>query len=61
MQLYDTEADVSEKQNLEAAHPDIVQRLTKQLEQWVSDGRSTPGQPQQNDTTVDIWKKNYLK
>ncbi len=61
VQLYDMEADVSEKQNLEAAHPDIVQHLTTLLEQWVANGRSTPGQPQQNDVEVDIWKKNYLE
>lgn len=61
VQLYDMETDVSEKQNLEASHPEIVQRLTQLLEQWVANGRSTPGAPQQNDVEVDIWKKNYIE
>ncbi len=60
VQLYDMEADVAEQHNLEAAHPDIVQHLTSLLEQWVANGRSTPGAPQQNDVEVDIWKKNYI-
>jgi arylsulfatase A len=57
VQLYDLEADVAEKTNLEAKHPEIVERLTKQLEKWVADGRSTPGKPQQNTTPVTIRRK----
>ena len=34
----------------------MVERLTKLLEKYVADGRSTPGRPQQNTTPVDIWK-----
>ena len=29
-------------------HPEIVARLTKLLEKYVADGRSTPGAPQKN-------------
>ena len=36
---------------------EVVERLTKQLEKWVADGRSTPGKPQKNTTPVEIRKK----
>lgn len=58
VQLYDMDHDIGEKTNVEAAHPDIVKRLTSLLEKYVADGRSTPGAIQKNDSTVDIWKKN---
>ena len=56
IQLYDLATDVGEKNNLQAAHPKIVARLTKLLEKYVSDGRSTSGAKQQNTTPVNIWK-----
>jgi hypothetical protein len=31
-------------------------RLTKLLESFVAQGRSTPGSPQSNAVDVDIWK-----
>jgi arylsulfatase A len=34
-----------------------VARLTKLLEKYVADGRSTPGAKQQNDVQVKIHKK----
>jgi arylsulfatase A len=65
VQLYDMSVDDSEQKNLQAEHPEIVARLTKQLEQIVADGRSTPlrqaqgeaGPKQKNDVPVDIFKK----
>ena len=57
VQLYDMTADIGERKNLQAEHPDIVARLTKKLEKIVADGRSTPGPNQQNDVVVDIYKK----
>ena len=56
VQLYDLAKDITEKDNLQASHPEIVARLTKILEKYVADGRSTPGAPQSNTTPVDIWK-----
>jgi arylsulfatase A len=56
VQLYDLTADLGEKRNLQAAHPEVVARLTRLLEKCVADGRSTPGPPQRNDAKVDIWK-----
>jgi len=56
VQLYDMTNDEGEKINLEAKHTEVVDRLTKLLERYVADGRSTPGKPQKNDVAVDIWK-----
>jgi len=57
LQLYDMTRDVGEQTNLQAEHPEVVARLTKLLEEYVAEGRSTPGAPQKNDAPVDIGKK----
>ena len=57
IQLYDLSDDIGEKRNVQADHPEIVARLTKLLEKYVADGRSTPGASQQNTTPVDIHPK----
>ncbi|MCI0700037.1 MAG: sulfatase-like hydrolase/transferase, partial [Planctomycetia bacterium] len=57
VQLFDLAKDIGEKTNLQDKHPEVVERLTKQLEKWVADGRSTPGKPQKNTTPVEIRKK----
>jgi hypothetical protein len=49
--------DISEQTNLHAQHPQVIARLTKLLEKYVADGRSTPGRPQKNTVIPDIWKK----
>jgi len=56
VQLYDLSADVGEKQNVEAAHPEVVARLTQLLEKYVADGRSTAGAPQKNAVPIRLWK-----
>ncbi|WP_232826046.1 sulfatase family protein [Chitinophaga alhagiae] len=61
VQLYNMEADVSEKQNVAGERPEVVKRLTGLMEQYVANGRSTPGTPLQNNAAVDIWKKGYIK
>jgi arylsulfatase A-like enzyme len=58
VQLYDLNSDIGEKQNLYQEHPDVVKRLTELLEQYVNKGRSTPGEPQQNDSPVTIINKS---
>ena len=55
--LYDLSADIGEKTDLAAKHPDEVKRLTELMEKFVADGRSTPGEKQKNDVTVQILKK----
>jgi arylsulfatase A-like enzyme len=57
VQLYDLEADIAEKLNTQDKYPEIVERLAKQLDTWVADGRSTPGKPQKNTTPVMVRKK----
>ena len=42
VQLYDMSQDDVEKNNVQDKHPDVVARLTKLLEKYVSEGRSTP-------------------
>ena len=60
-QLYDMSKDVGERANEYNAHPEIVTRLTKLLEKYVADGRSTPGQAAKNDVPVNIWKTKASK
>jgi arylsulfatase A-like enzyme len=57
VQLFDLDKDIGEKTNLQDKHPEVVDRLTKQLQTWVDDGRSTPGKPQKNTAPVVIRKK----
>jgi len=56
IQLYDMAKDVGERTNVYKEHPEIVAQLTKLLEKYVADGRTTPGKPEKNDVTVDIYK-----
>ena len=58
MQLYDLSSDIAESKNVQAEHPEIVASLTTLLEQYVANGRSTPGPKQTNDTTIVIKKAN---
>ena len=54
IQLYDLGSDIGEKVNVQAEHPDVVERLTKLLEKYVTEGRSTPGAAQKNTVDPDI-------
>jgi arylsulfatase A len=56
VQLYDLANDIGEKTNVQDKHPDVVASLTKLLEKYAADGRSTPGTPQKNTGEVDVWK-----
>lgn len=58
VQLYDLGADIGEASNVQSTHPDVVARLTKLLETYVANGRSTPGAKQSNDTPIDLTKNN---
>ncbi|MGE5193022.1 MAG: sulfatase-like hydrolase/transferase, partial [Deltaproteobacteria bacterium] len=55
VQLFDMAEDVGEQRNVQDQHSEIVARLTKRLENYVAEGRSTPGGAQQNAVPVDIW------
>lgn len=49
--------DDTERVNVEEKHPEVVERLVRLLEEYVAEGRSTPGAPQKNDVRVDMWKQ----
>ena len=61
IQLYDLENDIGETKNLYKEHPEVVEKLTKLLEDYVARGRSTPGAPQKNEVPVNIRKNNKSK
>ena len=56
VQLYDLSQDVAETENVQDRHPEIVERLTALLQQYVDRGRSTPGKPQKNEGDTPIWR-----
>ncbi|MCX6874331.1 MAG: arylsulfatase [Verrucomicrobia bacterium] len=56
IQLYDVSIDLAETRNVQAQHPEVVARLTKLLDSYVADGRSTPGPQQANDVIVTVSK-----
>jgi arylsulfatase A-like enzyme len=56
VQLYNLDDDIGETNNVHAQHPEIVERLTRLLEKYIAEGRSTPGAKQKNDVEIDLWK-----
>ena len=52
VQLYNLAEDLAETRNLAAEQPERVAEMSAKLENIISDGRSTPGQPQKNDVPV---------
>jgi arylsulfatase A-like enzyme len=56
IQLYNLASDPGERRNVQDQHPDVVARLTRLLERYVADGRSTPGRPRKNDGSVVLRK-----
>lgn len=48
IQLYDLSADIGERENLQAEHPEVVEELKSLLSAYVKNGRSTPGACQPN-------------
>jgi arylsulfatase A len=61
VQLYDLSTDIAETKNLSTEHPDIVAKLTKQLETSIANGRSTLGAKQANDVEIVIFKTKASK
>jgi len=55
IQLYDMADDIGERANSQKEHPEIVARLTRLLEKYVTEGRSTAGRPLRNDVPIEIW------
>jgi len=53
-QLFNLAADPAEKTNAISAHPEIVEKLGHQMREYIFNGRSTPGEAQQN-TPTEEW------
>src|SRR5207302_134262 len=60
VQLFDLSADIGEQRNVQAANPAVVDRLTRLMEKYVTDGRSTPGAPQKNAVAVDVHSGEHV-
>jgi hypothetical protein len=56
MQLYDLEADIGERNNIIADHPELVDSMKQLLTHYVENGRSTPGEKQPN-TGASKWQQ----
>ena len=54
VQLYQLAMDPGETNNVAAAHPDVVRRLSALLRNCVAEGRSTPGAPRTNTVEVQV-------
>jgi arylsulfatase A-like enzyme len=52
VQLYNLDADLGETKNVAAAQPQLVAQLRGLMEQFIIEGRTTPGPPQTNDVEV---------
>ena len=57
MQLYNMQADVSEKDNQLAKNATTVEKLKLLMEKYIADGRSTTGEKQANDAKIVLMKK----
>jgi len=58
-QLYDMEKDPGETENVQAEHPELVARLTKVVQTFIDNGRSTPGPKQEVRGRVKPWRTEY--
>ncbi|MDH5412849.1 MAG: hypothetical protein OEW87_01815, partial [Flavobacteriaceae bacterium] len=54
LQLYILDSDIYEQQNIAEKHPEVVKKLTEQMESYLNNGRSTPGLIQKNDTKTNL-------
>jgi hypothetical protein len=52
VQLYHLDADLGETKNVAAAQPHLVAQMSGLMEQFIIEGRTTPGAPQKNDVHV---------
>jgi hypothetical protein len=61
VQLYNLEQDLGETSNLAAMYPERAQAMQATMEKLITQGRSTPGTPQQNDVEVIRYPKEQAK
>ena len=60
VQLFDLETDLSEQNNLQDKHPDIVKELVNELATAINKGRTTPGPRQSNEGYPDTFHQRVL-
>jgi len=56
IQLYDMENDIAEETNVAEDHPEIVKKLQALMQQYIDEGRSTPGITQQNTGETPLFR-----
>ncbi len=54
IQLFNLATDISEQNNIQADHLDVVKQLQALLQRYIDEGRSTPGERQSNDRDVSV-------
>ncbi len=59
IQLYNLADDIGETKNLAATQPERVAQMKAQLEKYITEGRSTPGEAQKNDVEVRRFPANH--
>ncbi len=55
LQLYNLAQDPGEQHNLVTQEEALVEELTQLMDQYIREGRSTPGIPQSNDTETELF------
>jgi len=60
IQRFNLREDIGERWNVAAKYPEIVERLTRLLRDYVANGRSTPGPRRKNDRVVDIFNASTV-
>jgi arylsulfatase A-like enzyme len=53
-ELYNLQTDLSERNNVAEANPEVVERLATLIKKYISEGRSTVGAPQKNDAALSV-------
>ena len=53
-ELYNLQTDLSEKADVAAANPEVVEKLTTLMRKYIADGRSTVGASQKNEAAMSI-------
>ncbi len=53
-ELYNLQTDLSEKNNVAEANPEVVERLATLMKKYISEGRSTVGAPQKNEAPLSV-------
>ena len=61
VQLYNLSTDIEEEHNLQTEHPEIIEEYRSLLAGYVTEGRSTKGQPQKNDGPQTWLQLKWMK